>query len=1086
MQKIFASFWLLFLVPLWTQAQLQDALWMRYPAISPDGQSIVFSYKGDLYSMPAAGGEAKPLTQHSAHDFMPVWSKDSRSIAFASDRYGNFDIFTMPAEGGGPKRLTFHSTDDYPSDFSGDGRRIFFSSLRVDDVKNQQFPYARLPELYAVPATGGRVEQITSAAAEYTKVSRKGDIYVFQDKKGYEDPWRKHHQSSVTRDIWLYEPLRNKSFSRLTDFGGEDREPVLSKDAKTLYYLSEESGSLNVYSLEIRGKKNKKQLTNFDKHPIRFLSISDEGLLCFQYNGELYTLKPGANAQKLQVQIASDWRSNPREIVMANRAGEFALSPNGKEVAYVYRGEIFVSSMEAGTTKRITNTPEQERSISFSPDGRSILYASEREESWNLYQTSLAREEEKYFFNATLLQEETILASDKETFQPAYSPDGKEVAFLEERTRLKVINLESKKERTILEKDRNYSYSDGDQYYQWSPDGKWFLLEFLQENQWISEIGLVAADGKTAPVNLSRSGYNDGRPKWSMNGESLIWFSDRKGMRNHASWGSQNDVFALFLTQDAYDRYRLSKEDYQLLKEEEEEKKKASKKGEKKDKEEKTAEDKELKPLNIELEGIEDRIARLTIHSASLADAVMDKEGETLYYLAAFEKGYDLWATNLRTKKTEIVQKLGGSGSSLILDKKGEKLYFGNRGQIQEMELKSKKVKTVRLKGEMELQSAEERAYLFEHIWRQVKRKFYLEDLHGVDWDLYKKEYARFLPHINNGYDFAEMASELLGELNASHTGCRYAPNKKGGDQTAALGIYMDYAYDKEGIKIAKILKGSPLDKADIEVAAGDIIEAIDGQKIGKEDNFWPLLNRKAGDHILLTIYNSKEKSRQDIRIKPISFGQEFNLRYEDWVESRHKMVEELSDGQLGYVHVKGMNNSAFQQVYSDALGRHYNKKALIVDTRFNGGGWLHDDLASFLSGEVYLKIRPRGQKIGTEPMFKWSRPSLVLMSEGNYSDAHMFPYVYKALGIGKLIGMPVPGTATAVWWERLQNGMVFGIPQVGMETLEGQLLENTQLEPDIMVRNDYEKMLNGRDEQIEAAVKELQRQLKAQNADKQ
>ena len=1003
---------------------------------------------------------------------MPVWSHDSKTIAFASDRYGDFDIYTIPATGGQPTRLTFYSSDDYPSAFSANDSEVIFSSLRIDAAENQQFPSGRMPELYAVPAKGGRVRQVLTIPAEYASYNAKGDMLVFQDKKGYEDPWRKHHVSSVTRDIWVYQ-TSSKIFSKVTDFEGEDREPVFSKDGKTIYYLSEEKGTFNIFSVDVRNPKEKKQLTKMDKHPIRFLTIADNGSLCFHYNGEIYTMGPNEKPQKVKISIHADNRNNDIKILPVTTATEFDVSPNGKEIVYIFRGEVFVSSVEGSITKRITNTPEQERNVSFSPDGRSVLYAGERKGSWNLYQSTIKRPEDKYFFNSTLLTETAILESAAETFQPAYSPDGKEVAFLEERTALKVINLETKAIRTIIKREGNYSYSDGDQYYQWSPDGKWFLADVLQKNQWIGEIGLIKADGTGEVINLSRSGYSEGNGKWMMDGKMLIWFSDRDGMKSHASWGSEMDVYAMFLTKDAYDKYRLSKEEYALLKEQEKEDKK-DKKSEKDSTDKDSTASKKIDPIVIEMDGIYDRKARLTIHSSKLSDAVVDKEGEKLYYMASFEKGFDLWETNLRTKETKIVQKLSGPGGSLVMDKKGENLFILSASSIQKISLKDNKKTPVAIKGEMELNESAEREYLFEHIWRQVVKKFYRIDLHGVDWDFYKKEYQRFLPHINNNYDFAEMGSELLGELNASHTGCRYRNGSAGDDNTASLGIFIDYNVTGRGIKIAEILKGSPLETADSKIKAGTIIEKIDGIEIEENMNYWTLFNRKAGQYMLLSLYDAKSGERWEETVKPISRGQEMQLRYKNWVERCRSLTEKYSGGKIGYVHVTGMDNESFKNVYEEALGRHYDKEALIVDTRFNGGGWLHDDLATFLSGNVYLKIQPRDQQLGTEPMFKWSRPSVVLMSEGNYSDAHMFPYTYKALNIGQLVGMPVPGTATAVWWETMQNGMVFGIPQVGMVTNDGKYLENTQLEPDIKVANEYLQVMKGEDQQLEAAVKAL------------
>ncbi len=1062
-------------------AQADDApLWLRYSAISPDGKTIAFCYKGDIYTVPTQGGKATALTLHEARDFKPVWSPDSKSIAFASNRYGNYDVFTIPAEGGKPTRLTFHSDSDHPSAFTSDGKRILFQSSRFVDAKNMAHPNDVYSQIFSVATTGGLEKFENTNSLERVTPDKSGNRWLYYDRKGYEDEWRKHHTSSVTRDLWLFSRNDNK-YSKITSFEGEDRDPVWSPDEKDVYYLSEKGGTFNVWKFPLAQPDKTEQVTKHSKHPVRFLSMATDGTICYSFNGEIYTKTASGESQKVRISIATDERnnaySNENNPMLAS---EMAISANGKEVAFIVRGEVFVASAEFSTTKRITNTPEQERSVSFSPDGRSLVYAAERNGSWNIYESKILNKTEPYMYAATQIEEKALLEGPEETFQPKYSPDGKEVAYLEERTTLKVLNLESKKTREVMAGTHNYSYADGDQWYDWAPDSKWFLVTFLDKSRWRSEVGLVEAVGGKKPINLTVSGYNDDYARFMMNGKMMIWFTDRRGMRSHGSWGSQGDVYGMFFTQAAMDTFSMNKAEADLVTEtqkliDEQKAKDAkpddAKKDEKKD--DKKEEKKEAEPLKIEMDGLQDRIKRLTIHSSNLGDAILTPSGDKLYYLSAFEKGYDLWVHEFKEQRTKIVAKLEAYGGQLAMDKEGKYLFMLSGGNITRIDVASGEQKPVMYNAQMQLKTEEERAYFFEHIWRQVDKKFYVKDLHGVDWPFMKKEYARFLPHINNYHDFSEMTSELLGELNASHTGCFYfgggSPN---GDQTASLGAFYDHSFNGNGIRIEEIMEKGPLHKAGLGVSAGCIIEKIDGQDINANTNFYQFLNQKAGKYVLLSILDPKTSSRKDVRVKAIYNWQEGGLLYQRWLKKMREMVDKRSNGRLAYVHVEGMDESSFRHVYSEVLGRYADKEGLIVDTRFNGGGWLHDDLATFLSGKRYAELVPRGQKIGSEPEDKWCKPSLVLMGEGNYSDAHLFPWVYKELKIGKLVGMPVPGTGTAVWWETLMNGeLVFGIPQVGVRGSDGKFAENAQLEPDVKVAQSPDKIGQGIDEQIDKAV---------------
>ncbi len=1044
-----------------------DPMWMRFPAISPDGKTVAFSYKGDIWTVPANGGQARQITTNPAYDAYPVWSPDSRQIAFASSREGSMDIYVVGRDGGTPRRVTTDSGDEYPMAWRNDSTIMLKASIMP---KATSIMFANFSQVYEVSDKGGRMRLFSDIPMEDISVGNDGAL-LYHDNKGYEDPFRKHHQSPICRDIWLY---KGGNYTKLTNFAGEDRTPVWGGDNNTYYYLSEEDGTFNVYKRRI-GETAKTQLSHYKGNPVRFLTRSTDGTLCYAYDGAIYTLKEGSQPVRLNLSmVADDGSDKLQRQVLRSGATEFAVSPSGKEIAFVVHGDVYVTSTDYTTTKRITDTPEQERNVNFSPDGRSLVYASERGGLWQIYQTSIVNKDEKQFTYATQLKEEQLVKSSLVDMQPAYSPDGKSVAYIEDRGALKAVDVKTKAVRQLMDGKFQYSYSDGDLWFQWSPDSKWLLSNYIGHGGWNnSDIALVPADGSQKITNLTNSGYNDNNGRWVLGGKAMLFMSDRAGYRSHGSWGAEDDAYIMFFDLDAYERFRMGKEERALYDEaHKKEKADATKKKRpliklgKKKKDDKKKD--EAKTLKFDLANCRDRVIRLTVNSSHMADAILSPGGDTLYYQAKFEGGYDLWKHDLVENKTEIVMKNVGYG--LEADKDFKNLYVYNNG-IKQIDLTKNSQKGIDFEANFNYRPYEERAYIFNHVWQQVKDKFYDPKLHGVDWEGYKKTYAKFLPYINNNFDFRDMLSEMLGELNGSHTGARYYP--EGATlKTAALGLFFDNDYEGDGLKVEEVINRGPFAVRNTGVKKGCIIEAIDGQKIAKGSDYTSLLDGKAGKMTRVSVFDPSRKKRFDVVVRAISRSAQADLLYRRWVDRNREMVDSLSNGTIGYVHVKAMDSESFRTVFSQLLSDSMRqKKAVIVDERHNGGGWLHDDLCTLLSGKQYAKFIAHGKYIGYDPWNKWVKPSCVMICEDDYSNGHGFPAVYKTLGIGKLVGAPVAGTMTAVWWESMMNGMIFGIPQVGNQAMDGTFFENKELKPDVEVYNtpaDYE---TGNDEQLKAAV---------------
>jgi tricorn protease len=1060
-------------------------LWLRHNAISPQGDKIAFCYKGDIYVVNAQGGQARQITTNAAYDTEPVWSPDGKQIAFSTDRNGNFDVYIVAAEGGVARRITTNSASELPLSFSPDGKEIYFTAQIQKSAENIQFASGWITELYKVSIEGGRPEQVVAVPVGSMSFDKDGKSFLYYDRKGSENSWRKHHISSVARDV-VYYNAKKKTHTIMTTNVGEDRDPRYLPGYKDVVFLSERNkGSFNVYKAPANNLEQVEAVTHFTTHPVRFLSVANDGLLCYSYMGEIYTQRIGNEPQKVNIEIINDQEAEQNVKQDFKGVGDFALSDDGKLIAFVSRGEVFVTGVdEYATTKQITHTPQAERNPSFAKNGRTIVYASERDGYWNLYQATIERKEDYNFPYATLIDEKPLFGNDGiERIAPEYSPDGKEIAFIENRSVLKVYNIASKEVRQITDGRQHYDTDDYGFSYQWSPDGQWFVLTLVSHmRDPYSDIGIVKADGSKTIYNITESAYIDGSPQWVMDGNAIIYRSNRYGMRSHASWGSQNDAFIAFMNQDAYDKFRLSKEDYALLKETEkggkdkpkDEAKEEDKKKDKKD-DKKDEKPKEAKKIEVDLEHLQDRVIRLTPMSSNLSGMALTNDGEKFYFMTSFEKGYDLWEMDVREKSMKITKKMGQGGAQLKM--KGDNLFLLSGGSLQKFD-KGGKSTPIKYDATMELNLADEREYMFNHVFLQTEKRFFMKDKNGVDLQLMKEAYHPFLAHINNNYDFSEMLSEILGELNVSHTGSGYRPSSRGGDATAEFGVLLDLDYNGDGLKIAEVVEGSPFDKGKSKVKAGCIIEKIDGVEIKKGMDYYPLLNNKRDKTVLVTLKDGGKTWEETV--KPISHATMNELLYNRWVKHNEETVKRLSKGRLGYVHIKSMGDASYRDVYSQILGKYNLCDGIVIDTRFNGGGRLHEDIEILFSGEKYLEQVINDSVACVMPSRRYNKPSIMIIGEANYSNAHGTPWVYKHKKMGSLVGMPVPGTMSSVTWETLQDpSLYFGLPVIGYRTEQGNWLENSQLEPDLKVRNTPEKMAEGVDEQLEAAVNELLKELK-------
>jgi len=1037
-------------------AEDDSPLWLRHPAVSPDGSRICFAHAGQIWRVASSGGEATPLTSGDGYSTRPVWSPDGKSIAFASKQHGNFDVFLIPAAGGTIKRLTAHSANDLPYAFTPDGQSVYFSSSRLGAPESVLVgTYAESDQLYAVPVTGGSSRLVLPTPALDVAVSPDGKQLLYDNRPVYENEFRKGAVSAGARDIWLYNHTTG-AHRQITTNRGEDRDAFWAADGKSFFFLSEGDGSsFNVWQQSLDKGAQPKQITHHQGQPVRFVSAARDGSLVYGFEGAIWRQAPGAaEAQRVPVHISQTSLISGTFSSSANGyASEIAVSPSGEEVAVVARGEVFVVATASGRTRRITSTPEFEHDVSFSPDGRTLLYCSEREGDSDIYEAPVAAGHPASFTAAGAVTEKKVIDTEGDAFFPAYSPDGKRIAFLDNRRAIQVVNRESGKGVTVLPEGSIYSYQDGDLSLQWSPDGR-FLVATTGSIIGDMDISLLDASGKATPINLSTSGYSDLNPQFTADGKAVVWFSDRKGLRKADATASQMDVYMAHLTQEAFDVYAQAKNGVKP---------------------------ESGIPVNHawqpQAQGIRHRTTRLTPYSLSnlLFRAVLPDK-ENLILVTAEEPGNLVgYRLNLNNRAFAKIFTRPLTTGIINIDTKGENLYTVGPAGIERIHLADGSTASIAYEAKIDYDPRGELAYLFQYFWRMTKLKFYQPDMHGRNWEAIRANYAVYLPHIHQWEDFVDLLSEMAGELNASHMGGYFLHQQPLADDTALLGIYEDPKHTGKGVRVAAVLSGGPCDGVMSQVRPGAVLLAVDGQGVDSNEQLATLLNRKAGIPVELSLVPTGGGKAVTQIVTPVAKAQERELAYDHWVGGRKKLTDELSKGRIGYVHINEMDEANYQRTVDQVFGELRDKEAIVVDVRFNRGGLLHDQLAALFTGDVKGAFVTRdGLNMGNIPTKRWGKPTALLANAGSYSDGSIFPHLYQSYGIGPVVGDPVPGTGTAVWWITLLGKIKYGIPQLGAKDNKTGWFENNETVPDILVSNAPDSIATGRDPQLESAVQEL------------
>ncbi len=1043
----------------------QNKVLLRQPAINSNGSVVAFSFQGDIWTVPAAGGTAARLTVHEAYESAPVFSPDGKQIAFSGSRFGNNDIFVMQAEGGVARRLTFRSSADNISSWTQQDKIVFSSSREFKQIE-------RPAEVYSISPKGGTESRMLDAVGFDPAISPNGKFIVFV--RGDINPVaREDYKGSSDRDLWLYD-VQKKIYTQLPGFETNDVYPQWAADDQ-LFFLSSITGTYNLYKLQIdaegRAGKQPEKLTSYQDEAIRSFSVSADGrTIVFEKDMNLYLMNTSTNAvTKLNITINADERLDADETKTASTgANEYAVSPNGKLMAFGLRGEIFLKETNKENSKAINISKHGFRDVEpvFLNDS-TILFSSDRaNENFDIYMVKSADASEKDLFKTLKYDLMTVTKTAEDETSLTISNNGKKIAYVEGRGKFIVADISADGKLSGEKVLSNiWDAPDG---IAWSPDDQW-LAYYLNDLYANEEVYVQRADNTGKAVNVSMHPRPDANPYWSGDGTKLGFISRRatsKVSQAYFVWLKNEDW-----EKDAEDWKEEKKEDTT----------KAKKAG-------------AVKATDIDLDNIHNRLKQVTNAAGNVGNMTIAKDGETFYFTTSNSdaEGTDLYSIKWDGKSLKELTKSGTNPSGLQMDKQGKNLYFSKTGAFQKMDLKTFVADALPYNAKLKIDYVAERTQVFEEGWRTIRDGYYDPNFQGYDWGKLRTKYKERCVNASTSEDFADMFNLMLGEINSSHMGLS-APTRSTTQKESTGLIGAELFPVNDGVRVGHIIPESPAAKAKSKLVEGDIITAVNGEPVKNDENFFDLLGGLSNEKVLLTVKSVDGKSKEiALRLSPSLTD---NL-YNEWVKERAKLVEKFSGGKLGYIHIRGMNFESFEVVEREFTAAGFGKDGLIIDVRYNGGGSTTDYLMAILDYKQHAYAIPRGASdnlerdklkfrnyypLGERPVYApWIKPSIVLCNEGSYSNAEVFSHAYKSLKIGKLVGVPTNGSVISTGGKTLMDGSTIRLPLRGWFTKTTN--KNQELGPaipDIIVENEVNWIANGTDEQLRVAVMELLKEVK-------
>lgn len=998
----------------------------RHPALSPDGKMLAFSYKGDIWTVPAEGGTAARFTIHEAHDQLPAWSPDGKWIAFSSRRQGNYDIFVAPAGGGAPRQVTRHTSDDSVGCWTPDGREILFTSAREG---------TRTSALYAVDVQTCRSRLIRADDSALANPAMSPDGQWIACTRG--GSWtRKGYRGSGSSDLLLI-PAAGGAGKLLTHTLTNERWPLFTPDGKGIYYVSDASGTPNVVYRPLSGG-GEKALTKHTEPNLHYPTLSRDGKrLAYELEFGIRLMDTATrDSRDVKIFAPSDERENPTSRMnYGSGLQEAQASADGKQVAFVIHGEVFTMPASGGDAVRITETPQREEDTCWTPDGKALIFSSDRDGNQELYRADLKTREAKRI---------TTTADTAES-GPRCSPDGKWVAYLRggNSQELCILSPDGGTPR-VLVTDPSIGGID------WSPDSKWIAYHRMRSHSagTVADIFVVNV-GDPKPINITRYPCVNTSPAWSRDAKLIFYVSNRT---------EKNQVYSVALTDP-----KAADDD--------DDAKPAGGKAEA---------DKPAAPpaTVIDVEGIEDRGKQVTSSETGVGGFALSPDGKSVVFTMSQMGKSDFWRVAATGGAMTRLTQAGEAGGGMQFLGDTPTLLFQAGGSMRTLNVAAATpaVAPLAFQAPMELDRKAELCQMFDEAWRKMRDGFYDATMHGCDWNAVRARYRPIVEDLEMKEDFYTLFTLALGELNASHTGISGAA-PAGGSTTASLGVLYDDSFAGPGMKVARVITKGPADRPN-SLVAGDVVTAVQGKPFTSNEEFHRLMADLAGKKVEVTV-KPAAGAEKTVKIKPVAWSAIRPLEYDRWVKERRAQVAKLGNGRLSYVHLDGMGVAQLERFKRLALGEGQEKEGLVLDLRFNGGGSIADEMFAILNNRVFgwRTLRGDPNKLPA-PMPCFTRPVVVLINEQAFSNAEVFPWGFKGLKMGKIVGVATYGGVIGTGGTTLIDGTSLRMPAVGSFTMDGKDMESNGCPPDIEVEQTPEDIVAGRDRQLERAIEEILKQI--------